>query len=128
MRKTCAILLWLLTAAPAPAAEQQYSIYTIAGGPPQLTPQPAADAAIGFAVSVAADAKGNVYFASADLNSVFRLDANGTVIRVAGNTIAGFTGDGGTATCDQPNLIILVGVASPGGIAVDLSGYRTITD
>jgi uncharacterized protein (TIGR03437 family) len=110
------------------AAQQQYLIDTIAGGPPQLTPHPAESAAIGFAISVAADAKGNVYFASADLNSVFRLDANGTVIRIAGNTIAGFTGDGGQATNAQLNLSVSVAVGSPGGLALDSAGNLFIAD
>ncbi|HXR75331.1 MAG TPA: IPT/TIG domain-containing protein [Bryobacteraceae bacterium] len=127
MRTKCATLIWLLSAASL-AAEQQYSISTIAGGPPPVTSQPASFPAIGFPISVTTDAKGNVYFASADLNSVFRLDANGTVIRIAGNTIAGFSGDGGEATSAELNLAGSVGVASPGGLAVDDAGNLFIAD
>src|SRR5215469_1188481 len=127
MRKTCAILMWLLSAAAMAAAQQQYLIDTIAGGPPQVTSQAAASAAIGFAISVAADSKGNVYFASEDLHSVFRLDVNGTVIRIAGNTVAGFMGDGGPATSAQLHFIN-VGIGSPGGLAVDSAGNLFIAD
>ena len=127
MRTNCAILIWLLSAASG-AADQQYSISTIGGGPPLLTSQPASIPAIGFAISVTADTKGNVYFASADLNSVFRLDANGTVIRIAGNTIAGFSGDGGEATSAELSLSASLGVGSPGGLAVDSGGNLFIAD
>lgn len=112
-------------------AAQQYVISTIAGGPPAPAApaaQPAQDLTIGFAVAVTADSKGNVYFTSGDLNSVFKLDANGAVTRVAGNTIAGYAGDGGQATSAELNLGVAVGLASPGGLAVDRAGNLFIAD
>ncbi|MGH7246616.1 MAG: hypothetical protein ACREH9_00790, partial [Pseudomonadota bacterium] len=54
---------------------QQYSIATIAGGAPPLTPVAAMNAAIGQPARVATGAAGNVYFSSG--NCVFRLDGNG---------------------------------------------------
>ena len=113
------------------AAAQQYAISTIAGGPlpvPMPITQPALDLTIGFAVAVTADQKGSVYFTSNDLNSVFKLDAIGTVMRVAGNTIAGYSGDGGQATSAELNVGVAVQIVSPGGLAVDSEGNLFIAD
>src|SRR5436305_9369189 len=112
------------------AAEEQYLISTVAGGPPAVTniAQPARDLAVGFTLAVTTDAKGNVYFISGDLNSVFKLNANGAVTRVAGNTIGGYAGDGGQATAAELSLLGVVGIASPGGLAVDSAGNLFIAD
>ncbi len=127
MRSTRTALAAVVLVSSA-AAAQQYAISTVAGGPPAPAAQPALDLTIGFAIAVTADATGNVYFTSADLNSVFKLDANGTVTRVAGNTIAGYAGDGGQATSAELNLRVAVGLATPGGLAVDRAGYLFIAD
>ena len=71
------------------ATAQQYVISTIAGGPPRPVASSATETAIGFTLGVATDARSNVYFTSADLNSLFKLDPAGVATRVAGNTIAG---------------------------------------
>src|SRR5689334_18170924 len=86
------------------AAAQQYVISTYAGGVPLPTPSPGVGAAIGTASSVATDAMGNVYFSSADLHSIFKLDQNGVLTRVAGNSRPGYSGDGGPATSARLKL------------------------
>src|ERR1035438_1456659 len=91
---------------------QQYVISTIAGGAPPATPSLAPTASIGDPTRLATDAAGNVYFGS--LHSLFKVDAGGTLTRVAGNARPGNSGDGGPAATAQLNF--------PMGIAVDAAG------
>src|SRR5205814_10021973 len=107
MRSTGVIFGVLLLSATA--AAQQYVISTYAGGAPPPTPVRGVDAPFGAALGVAADAAGNVYFPS--LNCVFKLDGNGVLTRVAGNSRAGYSGDGGPATSAQ--------LGARWGVAVD---------
>ena len=77
-----AFLVWC-----AGAAAQPYVISSYVGGaPPVAAPVPGTSVSIGEPISVAADDKGNVYFASPDLNAVFKLDAGGVLTRVAGSS------------------------------------------
>jgi hypothetical protein len=67
---------------------------------------------------MAADSAGRFYFTAQ--NAVFRLDANGALVRIAGTGAPGFSGDGGsalTATFD-----------SPLGVAVDSTNNIYIAD
>ena len=88
------------------AAAQQYVISTYAGGvpPPPSMPAPGVNVSIGATNAVAADSAGNIYFASSDLNSVFKLDPSGLLTRVAGYSIPGYSGDGGPATSARLQL------------------------
>ena len=119
-------LLLACSAALCPA--QQYVISTYAGGAPLPTPAPATAGTIGAALGVAADAGGNVYFASADLNSVFKLDQSGVLTRVAGDSRPGYSGDGGPATSARLRLDWQIGAAVLGGVAVDSAGNLFIAD
>jgi trimeric autotransporter adhesin len=110
------IVLLAIGVAP-PAAAQQYSISTIAGGANPATPVAATSISIGQPRRVAVDSKGNVYFSSG--NSVFKL-TGGTLSLVAGNSRAGFAGDGGPAVNAQLN--------APQGMAIDPSGNVYIAD
>lgn len=101
-----------------PAAAQQYTIATIAGGAPPATPVSALSTSIGGPRHLAVDASGNLYFSS--LNSVFKINASGVLTLVAGNSRPGYTGDGGPATAATLN--------GPEGIAVDSSGNVYIAD
>jgi len=115
-------LLWSAT-----VAAQQYVISTYAGGAPPATPAPAVDVSIGSASGIATDATGNVYFASSDLNSVFKLDRSGVLTRVAGNSRPGYSGDGGPATSARLQLgtgFFFI----PAGVAVDNAGALFIAD
>src|SRR2546428_8176287 len=104
--------LGLLLASGTAAWAQQYVISTFAGGAPPPTPIAAVNASIGRTSGVATDTAGNVYFSSD--NCVFRLEQNGVLTRVAGNSRAGYSGDGGPAIDAQ--------LSDPRGEAVDSAG------
>lgn len=108
----------LLAATATLAFAQQYSITTIAGGAPAPTPATATNAAIGRPNRIASDSAGNLYFTAN--HSVYRLATNGTLTLVAGNSRAGFAGDGGPATRAQLN--------DPKGLAFDAAGNLYIAD
>src|SRR5687767_530145 len=101
MMKSVAFGFLLLS---SPATAQQYVISTYAGGATPATPSPAVVGSIGGPTGVAVDTIGNVYFASRDLNVVFKLDPNGVLTRVAGNGRLGYSGDGGPATSARLQL------------------------
>src|SRR5262249_52826914 len=111
--------LGLLLASGTAAWPQHYVISTIAGGAPPPTPVAGVNADIGPTYAVATDVIGNVYFSISD-NSVFRLDPNGMVTRVAGNSRVGYSGDGGPAINAQ--------LSGPRGVAVDGAGNLFIAD
>jgi trimeric autotransporter adhesin len=108
----------LLLSAGTLAVAQQYSISTIAGGAPAPTPATATNAAIGRTSRVTTDSAGNVYFSAN--HSVYRMATNGTLTLVAGNSRAGYSGDGGPATRAQLN--------DPKGLALDAAGNLYIAD
>src|SRR5579864_2259027 len=62
---------------------QQYTISTVAGGAPPVTPAVAATASIGDPPRVAVDSAGNLYFGG--LHSVFKVDRTGALALIAGN-------------------------------------------
>jgi uncharacterized protein (TIGR03437 family) len=99
------------------AFAQQYTISTVAGGAPPATPVTALSASIGQPRKLAI-AGSNVYFSSG--NSVFKIDASGSMTLVAGNSRAGFSGDGGPAVSAQLN--------APQGLALDAAGNLYIAD
>src|SRR3978361_1160691 len=109
MQTMKAVWTSLCLLASTAASAQQYVISTIAGGAPPATPAP-----LGSVLGVVADAGGNVYFASSDLNAVFQLNLSGVLTRVAGNSRTGYSGDGGPATNAQ--------LTSPKGLALDGAG------
>ena len=114
----CWLLLSILLSSVA-ALAQQYVISTYAGGAPPPTPVIGTIASIGAPLSVAAGAAGNVYFASNN-NCIFRLDQNGILTRIAGNSLSGYSGDGGPATSAR--------LSAPQGLAVDSAGNLFIAD
>jgi uncharacterized protein (TIGR03437 family) len=109
-------LLLLLAGFPV-AYGQQYSISTVAGGAPPATPAPATGTAVGKTKRVTFDPSGNLYFTAG--NCVFKLSGS-SVIVVAGNGRAGFSGDGGPAVNAELN--------DPFGIAIDLKGNIFVAD
>src|SRR5262249_8266384 len=111
-------LLPLLFFFQIPFWGQQYSISTLAGGVPPITPGTAATASIGDPPRVAVDASGNLYFGS--VHSVFKVDSTGTLMRIAGSGRAGNAGDGGPALSAR--------LAYPTGIAVDTAGNIFVSD
>jgi trimeric autotransporter adhesin len=121
-------LLFVLLAAALPA---QNVITTIAGVDPSFTGngQPALNVPIGFVNGVTTDGAGNVYFTDPLEHMVLEVSASGTLTVVAGNGIAGYSGDGGPATSaaiaasDNPDQYVgAVFEDSLGGIVVDKQG------
>jgi uncharacterized protein (TIGR03437 family) len=72
---------------------------------------PAAKAQLNGPQAVAVDAAGNLYIADTGNNAIREVTAAGLISTVAGNGIAGYSGDGGPATSAQ--------VGNPVGVAVD---------
>ena len=70
--------------------------------------------------AVAADAFGNIFIADYYNNVVRRVDASGRITTFAGNTIAGYTGDGAAAN--------LAELYFPSGVSVDLYHNIFIAD
>ncbi|MGJ5814864.1 DUF3472 domain-containing protein [Paludibaculum fermentans] len=95
-------------------------ITTLAGSELPATQAPAVDTSIPLSTGIASDSVGNVYFASQQLHSVFRLSTEGILTRVAGKGEPGFSGDGGSALSAQLN--------QPQGVALDAAGNLFIAD
>lgn len=83
---------------------------------------PATAANINFPTGLAADSFGDVYFVDLFDNRVRRIDASGTINTVAGNGIAGFSGDGGPATKAS------ISFSDFAAVAVDGAGNLFIAD
>ncbi len=66
------------------------------------------------------DAAGNLYFADLNNHRVRRVSPTGIITTVAGNGVAGFSGDNGPATSAQLN--------NPLGVALDRNGNLLIAD
>ena len=109
--------------------------YILGDGDTQSTAS-GTDVSIGLPGAVATDACGNVYFSSP--NVVLKLDAQGTITRVAGGQTPGYSGDGGPASkalLDIPYDAYPELARDPidfsplvGGIAVDASGNLYFAD
>lgn len=118
MRAAHAISLVSLLLAPGWVGAQQYVVSTFAGGGPPPSGVTATTASIGNPLDLTVDITGNLYFVS--LNCVFRVDAKGTLTRLAGTGAGGYSGDGGPAVNAK--------LFAPGGIAVDGAGNLYIGD
>src|SRR5260370_1327183 len=80
----------------------------------------AATASLSDPFGVAVDAIGNLYIADTSNHRIRKVDTSGIIATVAGNGIAGHSGDGGPATSAALN--------APIGVAVDMAGNLFITD
>jgi sugar lactone lactonase YvrE len=81
---------------------------------------PATSAQLYYPTGVAVDAYGNIYIADSNNNRVRKVDTSGIITTVAGNGTAGYSCANGIATS--------VGLHSPKGVAVDISGNLYIAD
>lgn len=104
--------------APAWLGAQNYTVSTLLTNPQLNSSTALTSIWIGNPDSVTADAGGNLYFTS--LHSVFRVSAAGQLVRFAGSTRKGFSGDGGQANAAQ--------LFNPAGVAVDSDGNVYIAD
>lgn len=77
-------------------------------------------ASLFFPDGIAADANGNIFVAEYSGHRIRRISTSGIITTVAGNGIAGFSGDGGLATAAQLNF--------PEQIFVDVAGNLYIAD
>jgi len=127
----------LLFVALAGALGAQNVITTIAGEDPSFAGngQPAVKVPIGYINGVATDSAGNVYFTDPLEHLLLRVAANSTLTVVAGNGIAGYSGDGGPATLaaiaatDNPDQYVGAPFEnSLGGIAIDQQGNTYFGD
>jgi trimeric autotransporter adhesin len=108
---------FLLLSSAAVLAAQQYTISTFAGGAPPPTPIAAVSESIAPYLGLSAE-DGNVYFSAA--NCVFKIDTNGVLTRVAGNSRWGVSGDGGPATSAEFSMAGAVAADHLGNVyAVD---------
>ena len=80
----------------------------------------ASAAGLNFPSGIAFDASGNLYIADTGNNRVRKVDGNGIITTVAGNGLAGFSGDGSEATSAE--------LSSPSAVAVDAAGNLYIND
>jgi alpha-tubulin suppressor-like RCC1 family protein/sugar lactone lactonase YvrE len=81
---------------------------------------PATAASFNSTWDVAVDPAGNMYIADMGNHRVRKVDTSGIITTVAGNGIAGYSGDGGPAT--------LASLSSPRSIAIALGGSLYIAD
>jgi uncharacterized protein (TIGR03437 family) len=100
-----------------PAFGQGYTISTVAGAGWNI---PGLSAKLSQLEGLAIDGAGNLFLTLTTYSVVLRLDTSGQLSLVAGNGIAGFSGDGGPAA--------LAELSGPTGIAVDLAGNLYIED
>ncbi len=84
---------------------------------------PATSAALnlfGNHIGLAIDSTGNLYIPDFSNHRIRKVDSAGIITTIAGNGIAGFSGDGNPATT--------AGINSPTGVAVDAAGSLYIAD
>jgi sugar lactone lactonase YvrE len=112
-----AALLALLTACTA--AGQVNIITTVAGGGVQNNIAGTL-ANLSYTGGLAVDRNNNVYFTSAQLCQVYKLNPSGQMFLVAGTGICGFSGNGGPAASAQLNY--------PSSLALDGAGNLFIAD
>ncbi len=105
------------------ANSQAYLISTLAGtGSPGYSGDggQATAAELNQPWGVAVDKAGNVYAAEYNNQTIRKINTNGIITTIAGNTKNGFAGDGGAATLAELNY--------PTGVAVDTLGNVYIAD
>src|ERR1700680_3903170 len=86
-----ALLMFLV-----PGARAQHTITTVAG---EGAPNNVSALSVAFNPrGVARDSAGNLYVSDISHNLVYKVNSAGQLTTIAGNGVAGFSGDGGPAT------------------------------
>ena len=80
----------------------------------------ATQASLAFPYDLRLDSKGNLYIADVFNHCIRKVDVNGVISTVAGNGMAGYSGDGGPAVKAQLNM--------PYGIILDKDDHLLIAD
>ena len=121
MRYFTRIFAALLTAAllALPALAQQDVINTTIGGGP--SGMPGIDADLYYPVAVSVDTNNNYYIADQN-NRIFKVSSTGELTLAAGNSFAGYSGDGVTGGATQAMLNF------PSGVVADAAGNIYIAD
>ncbi len=98
------------------------TITTVAGGKYGFSGDggPATSAALLAPIGGTVDGDGNLYIADMSNNRIRKVDTQGIITTIAGNGIAGYSGDGGSATAAS--------LYNPNSVAVDSSGKVHIAD
>lgn len=119
MRYGVLLVLSLVLAGQAPGS-LPWRLKTIAGGTEAGDGGLAAEASIRYLQGVATDGAGNVYFSDADDHRVRKVDSRGVVTTLAGDGVAGYSGDGG--------LGVRARVNTPYGVTVTPAGEVVFAD
>jgi sugar lactone lactonase YvrE len=105
------------------------TITSIAGnGTPSLSGDggPATLAQLGNPYAVAVDSAGNLFIADNQNAVIRKVDPTGTITTIAGNGVAGFSGDGGSATTAELKDPRGVAVASNGDVYISDTGNQRV--
>jgi sugar lactone lactonase YvrE len=107
---------------PASKAPTPSVITTVAGSRRAFSGDngPADQATLNGPDAIVVDGRGTMYIADALNQRIRRVDPAGTITTLAGNGVAGISGDGGPSTASQ--------LSNPWGIAVDKSGTVYFAD
>jgi uncharacterized repeat protein (TIGR01451 family) len=118
MRRIASLTFVILACAFSVAGQAVNTINTVAGGGTE--PNVATSAYLPQPYAAVRDTAGNTYISVPTFNTVFKVNASGTLSVYAGTGVNGFSGDGGAATLAQ--------LAYPQGLAIDGSGNLFIAD
>ncbi|MBY0508273.1 MAG: hypothetical protein K2X03_30450 [Bryobacteraceae bacterium] len=104
-----------------------YAITTLAGARPTGDGGPATDALLLNPEFLLSDASGNHYVVDSGQHRIRRFSTGGTITTIAGNGIAGYSGDNGLATAAQLNTPTTLALdASAGLLYIADSGNHAI--
>lgn len=125
--RTILFLIVILSAA-VPQSLAQSTITTVAGTEWVFNSdgKPALAAPLGDVAAQTFDSSGNLVFADPGNNMVIRLNPSGTITVLAGNGLAGYSGDGGLATNASLNYPLGIGFDSKGNLYIADTGNDVI--
>lgn len=79
---------------------------------------PATAAQLYYPTGIAFDSAGHIYIADSYNNCIRKIDNTGTITTIAGNGLAGYSGDGGPATAAQLNAPVNITLDSVGNMYI----------